>query len=379
MVKIRRQDVRLSQTSLVAARQCLEAGYVVGMGAEATLALCSGIREACGIETSETMFEGDVVRILYRAMSFSSGMAGFEALKAEKLLDEMERIALSKDGPDRIWDSLAAAAGDADPSEADLRVIEIFQALRGGKAMEEIEPQKSPRPSVAKRTEAILKDREEAQLRRETRPLPEFPIRSVPDTEIGRTHEVKEVEPREPGKIACRLLAYLHQGYVLVDREGLPGSGASTSRLLPARPRFDRDKSPRYLMEYEEDYRQKHYDREYGWELEWAGWITDARGVGDPVYSLTPTGAQAAIRMFGEPQATLPSIDPEERKIVDIAIGRWIDGDIDQETFIAEIGINPDDVEDFIDQVCWYGDNDDLGAKLEDRRLTSSTVMKMMV
>lgn len=380
MVKIRRQDVRLSQSSLAAARQCLEAGYIVGMGTEATLALCAGVRDACGIEAAdETMFEEDVARILYRAMSFTRGMAGFEALKAEKLVDELERLAMSGDGQDRIWDSLAAAVGDAEPSEANLRVIAIFRALRGGNAMEEIEPQKSPRPSKAKRTEAILKEREAARVRRETSTLPDFPLPSDPGAEIVQTSPSVESSPREPGKIACRLLAYLHQGYVLVDREGLPGSGASTSRLLPARPRFDRDVAPRYLLEYDEDYRQKHYDRDYGWELEWAGWITDVRGFGDHVYCLTPAGAQAAIRMFGESDVRLPSLDPEQRKLADAAIEKLVDGHTDEEALASDLGVSPQDMESILDQVRWFGDDEELCAKLDNWRTASRATRKMAV
>ena len=376
MTKIKRQDIRLTSTSLAAARQCLEVTYVVGGGVEAALALCAGLRDSCGIENAdESMFEGDVVRILYRAGGFTIPMTGFDALKVEKLLDELERIALSNHGVDRIWDSLAATVGDAEPSDADLRVIAIFRALRDGNALADIEPQRSPRPSKTKREAAILQEREEIRIRRETKPLPSLPVRMEDHSASDDTQSqpLVEVASREPGKIACRVLAYLHQGYVLVDREGLPGSGPSTSRLLPARPRFDREENPRYLLEYDEDWKQKHYDRDYGWELEWAGWITQVRGVGDSVFCLTPKGKEAAIRLFGSPDHPISAIDPKNREHVDIAVAQMVSGEIDEDAFAIEVGVKPEDLDNLLDQICWYGDNRDLADSLESWRSVSNT------
>ncbi len=368
---LRRKDVQLSQGSAEAARSCLEAGYVLGLGIEASLALCAGIRESAGLESADTsMFEDELLRVLYRAQALASPMKGHDALHAEKLIDELERIALTSDGAGRIWDSLAAAVGDAEPSEADPRVIGIFRALRNRNALHDTPLRKSPRPSLSKRMDAIRAEREETRLHRESRPPAGSLHKATPPLELEPSSDIPATSARDPGKIALRLLSYLHQGYVLVDREGLPGGGASVSRLIPARPRFDRPESPRFILEYAEDWNRKHYDREYGWKLEWAGWITQMRDLTDSVYCLTTEGAQAAERIFGAPPTILPALDGTGRMLIETSIERLMSGDLDHSGFAAEIGIDEDDIDGLLDQICWYGDNHDLGDMLENWRLS---------
>lgn len=367
--KILKKDIRLSNGSLAAARECLQASYIVRSGVEASLALCTGIRYACGLDQiDESLFEEDATRIMYCALPLATSMVGVNALIADKLIDELERISITPNGPDRIWNSLAAAVGDAEPSDADLRVISIFKALKGGHAIANIEPQKSPRPSENKRREAIAVEREKAANRGRS-PWPTFirQERSLDETKAPKVSYC-EAKSAEPGKIACRLMAYLHQGYVLVDREGLPESGASYSRLLPAKPRFDRSEKPRYVLEYTEDFKQKHYDCDYGSELVSAGWIREIRGVGDNVFALTPKGAENALRLFGSPELPIPFVDDTERQALDALAAELVSGEIDLDDFIARSEIAPDDLNGLFDEISWYGDDEDIGPKLEEWR-----------
>ncbi len=259
----------------------------------------------------------------------------------------------------RPSDTLAAAVGDTNPGDADLRVIAILRALKGGGELDDIETRRSPAPSKAKRLSVIEEERAERKRRKDNpAPLPAFVRREAVDVSSEDATGPLPASPKKPGKIACRLFAYLHQGYVLADREGLPGSGASVSRLIPLKPRFDRPENPRYLLDYEENYRQRLYDRDYGLELEWAGWITEIRGVGDSVYGLTPEGARVALEMFGPPEQPLSVLDTEGRKAADEVILRFKAGKLDEASFAAEVGIDVADVEDFVDQAEWYGDLD---------------------
>jgi hypothetical protein len=315
------------------------------------------------------MFEEDVQRLLHRSRGFTNGVVGFGALKAEKLLDELERLSLTEKGQNAIWDSLAAAVGDSDPFDADLRIISIFRALRGGTSLVEIEPRRSPRPSKAKRLECIAEERERTSASSRESMLaatsaPQAALKEASDLPISSD---VETAPRAPGKVACRVLGYLHRGYVLVVREGLPGSGASVSRLVPALPRFDRSDDPRYLLGYEEDYKQNHYDSGYGWELENAGWITDVRGVGDHVYCLTPLGADVCTSLFGAPDTSLPSIDPKLREPFLDAVGKLLSGDIDESAFAEDVGVSVEDIDDILNEISWYGDDEELSSQIEAR------------
>lgn len=160
-VCLQRKDVLLTAVSTEAARQCLEVVYVYGSEIESALVVCACIRQACGLEESDlSLFDDEQLRVFTRAFGLTTRMVGFDALKVDELINELEISALTSGVANLFWDTLAAAVGDAEPQEADSRMISIFRALRGGNHLQMIETKKVRRATKARIEKAILEERQ---------------------------------------------------------------------------------------------------------------------------------------------------------------------------------------------------------------------------
>jgi hypothetical protein len=364
---LRRSDVKLTAASANAARQCLEVYYTTSSEVEAALAVCAGIREAAGIEDLDfDRFDDDVLRLLGRSLGLAVMIRSLERLKVEKVIDELERRCLDPEGASAMWNTLAAAVGDAEPAEVDPRILAIFRALRGGRALLEIKTANVKRPSREECDRAVASERQMIA-GRESRPLPTkmpAPEEDAASDEVVAASGVRK--PRIPGKIACRAFQFMHQGYVLVEHYSLEGT-SSVSRLVPAAPQYDRPENPRYFMSYEEDFRLRNYDGDYSWELENAGWIREEGGFRDRVFVLTEEGREAACRLFGGDGSDMPVLDIAGRAEVDSAVLRLVTDELDAAGAAAAAGMDEAVLDELLDYLAWHG-SDELSDRVSEFR-----------
>lgn len=149
----------------------------------------------------------------------------------------------------------------------------------------------------------------------------------------------------EPGKIAQRLMAWLHSGHVLVQKHGyqLPGN-REEDRVVSAIPDSDRERV--LLLDFEYPAELKDYSLEYLRELERGGWVVSVDEHIPYVFCLTPAGEEVCTRLFGVPEVPLFVRPLDGRMVLTdgmmAALDRLTSGEVDEAEFAGSLGIDVD-------------------------------------